>query len=183
MKLGIKMAIVLTSISLLSGLSLSYTYSATKKDIKQNKEKEKEVAIKVVLPETFKYKEKTIDKKNLLITSMDRNGNTIGYALLTEGSGFQGPIKLMIGFDTTLSTITGMEVLENVETPGLGNRIAKPWFKKQFKGRKPPITYVKGHEPEKDNEIMAISGATISSKSVVKIVNNAFKTVKKELCK
>ncbi len=183
MKLGIKMILVLTSIALVSGLLLSYTYQSTKVDIERNKEIEKERAIKVVIPGTERFEEKVINVKNSLLVAYDKDGNLIGYAMLTEGTGFQGPIKLMVGFDTTLSRITGMEVLENVETPGLGNRIVEDWFKKQFKGRLTPIGYVKGKKPENPHNIQAISGATISSRSVVKIVDDAWELAKKEIKK
>ena len=181
MKLGLKMIVVLTSIALLSGLFLSYTYKSTEQDIKRNKEREKERAIKVVIPETDSFKERVIDAKNSLLTSYDKNGHIIGYAILTEGTGFQGPIKLMVGFDTTLSKIKGLEILENVETPGLGNRITENWFKEQFRGRLAPVGYVKGKKPQDPHKIQAISGATISSRSVVKIVNQTWELLKKEL--
>ncbi len=183
MKLGVKMVLVLMSIALVSGLLLSYTYEATKNDIKRNKEIEKEEAIKVVIKGTERFTEKQIDAKNYLLSAYNKDGKLIGYAMLTEGAGFQGPIKLMIGFDTTLSKITGIEVLENVETPGLGNRITEKWFKEQFRGRLTPIGYVKGKKPEDPHNIQAISGATISSRSVVKIVNDAWKLAKKEINK
>ncbi len=181
MKLGVKMVLVLTSIALVSGLLLSYTYESTKKDIIRNKEIEKEKAVRVVLPGTERFEEKVINPKNSLLISYDAEGNKIGYAMLTEGAGFQGPIKLMIGFDTTLNKITGIEVLENVETPGLGNRITEKWFKEQFKGRLTPVGYVKGVKPTDPHNIQAISGATISSRSVVKIVNDAWNLCKKEI--
>ena len=64
-------------------------------------------------------------------------------------------------------------MLEQVETPGLGGRIGEDVFQDQFKGIKtePAVEYVKNQEPETDNQIQAITGATISSRSVVKIIN------------
>ncbi len=183
MKLGVKMVLVLMSIALVSGLLLSYTYEATKRDIIRNKEIEKEKAVKIVIEGTERFTEKQIDAKNYLLSAYNKDGELIGYAMLTEGAGFQGPIKLMIGFDTSLSRITGIEVLENIETPGLGNRITEKWFKEQFRGRLTPVGYVKGKKPEDPHDIQAISGATISSRSVVKIVNNAWELAKKELKK
>ncbi|HHF58198.1 MAG TPA: RnfABCDGE type electron transport complex subunit G [candidate division WOR-3 bacterium] len=173
MKLEFRMVIVLTLIAIFSGFVLSYTYISTRNDIEKNAEMAKKNALIKVLPATKDYEEKIIDKETTLLIAKDENGKIIGYAAMTEGAGFQGKIKLMVGFDNTLTHITGLEILENVETPGLGNRIEEDWFKEQYKNRVPPITYVKGKKPEKENEIQAITGATISSKSVVKIVNAA----------
>lgn len=183
MKLGIKMVLVLMVIALVSGLLLSYTYESTKEDIKRNKEIEKEKAVKVVLPQMVRFKERVINSKNSLIIAYDTSENVIGYAMLTEGTGFQGPIKLMVGFDTTIEKITGIEILENIETPGLGNRITETWFKAQFKERLLPLGYVKGTKPTDPHDIQAISGATISSKAVVNIVNTAWELCKKEIKK
>ncbi|RKY95228.1 MAG: electron transporter RnfG, partial [Candidatus Hydrothermota bacterium] len=55
------------------------------------------------------------------------------------------------------------------------------WFKEQFKDRMPELCVVKGRKPENEHEIMAITGATISSKAVTKIVNQAFEKLKKAL--
>lgn len=173
MRLEFRMVVVLTLIAIFSGFVLSYTYISTRNDIEKNAEMAKKNALVKVLPATKDYEEKIIDKETTLLIAKDENGRIIGYAAMTEGAGFQGKIKLMVGFDNTLTHITGLEILENVETPGLGNRIEEDWFKEQYQNRVPPITYVKGKKPEKENEIQAITGATISSKSVVKIVNAA----------
>ncbi|MDH7605970.1 MAG: FMN-binding protein, partial [Melioribacter sp.] len=57
---------------------------------------------------------------------------------------------------------------------GLGTKITEEPFKNQFKGLQtfPQINWIKGKTPEEPNEIQTITGATISSKSVVAIVNN-----------
>jgi len=78
--------------------------------------------------------------------------------------------------------------LSQKETPGLGTKIVEDpsnenpaWFTEQFKNVKvePEIIYVKNSKPSKDNEIQAITGATISSKSVVNILNTNIGKVKK----
>jgi Na+-translocating ferredoxin:NAD+ oxidoreductase RnfG subunit len=70
----------------------------------------------------------------------------------------------MIGLSADLNKISSIEVLEQVETPGLGNKITEEPFKKQFKGLQntPVITWVKNEQPDQPNEIQAITGATIS---------------------
>jgi len=89
------------------------------------------------------------------------------------GNGYQGQIKMLVGVTADFTRFTGMSVLEQVETPGLGAKIAEKSFELQFKNlaTKPPIEYIKGKALEKANEIEAITGATISSRSVVNIIN------------
>ena len=180
MKLEFKMIAVLTAIALASGGILAYTYVSAIDSIEKNNEEAKKRAVAKVLPGVQEYKEVKIDKHTSYFIGR-KDGEVIGYAVLTEGSGFQGMIKLMVGFDRDVTKITGLEILENVETPGLGNRITEDWFKEQFKDRMPELCVVKGRKPENEHEIMAITGATISSKAVTKIVNQAFEKLKKAL--
>jgi electron transport complex protein RnfG len=79
----------------------------------------------------------------------------------------------MIGLTNDLSKITSIEVLEQSETPGLGTKILEAPYKDQYNGLVPgsAIKLVKGVEPSNPNEVRAITGATISSRAVVTIVN------------
>ena len=79
----------------------------------------------------------------------------------------------MVGLTPDLSEITGISILEQVETPGLGGRISEQVFQDQFQGIKtePAVGYVKNQAPDKDTDIQAVTGATISSRSVVTIIN------------
>jgi hypothetical protein len=68
-----------------------------------------------------------------------------------------------------------MEVLESRETPGLGDRIYKDEkFVAEFHDLmvEPAIRLIKGHGTEA-NEVDAITGATISSAAIVRILNTA----------
>ena len=87
----------------------------------------------------------------------------------------------MIGLQSDLNKITSIEILNQTETPGLGTRVTEPPYKDQYIGliTVPKIEWVKGKPPSKINEIQAITGATISSKSVVAIVNDGVTELKK----
>jgi len=89
----------------------------------------------------------------------------------------------MVGLTPDLEKITGIEVLEQVETPGLGGRIGEESFQSQFKNVsvEPEVEYVKNQEPEKENQIRAVTGATISSRSVVAIINGAIDDLSKKM--
>ncbi|OGC23297.1 hypothetical protein A2291_06515 [candidate division WOR-1 bacterium RIFOXYB2_FULL_42_35] len=175
----VRMIVVLTVIGLISGGILALVYNLSLPKIIANQEAETKAAIFKVLPETKSYK-KIISGDLAYFDCFADNGEKIGTAILCQGNGYQGVIKLLVGVNADFSRFTGMTVLEQLETPGLGAKIATQDFESQFKqlATKPPIEYVKNMKPEKDNQIEAITGATISSRAVVNIIN---KTVEKLL--
>lgn len=112
------------------------------------------------------------------------NGVHQGWVLPAGGQGFADRIDLLIGLDAELSTITGLYVLDQKETPGLGNYITGEAFRGQFAGkpadRNRPLVVVKS-DPEASHEIQALTGATISSQSVSAIVNRAIANLKEPI--
>ncbi len=170
------MIIVLTVIGLVSGGILAVVYNWSLPKIQENQIRETDAAIFKVLPGTKVY-DKIVKGDLTYFECYGRGEERIGTAILCKGNGYQGEIRLMVGVNADFSKFTGMTVLEQIETPGLGAEIAGKKFESQFRGlaARPPISYVKGVAPEKANEIQAITGATISSKAVVDIIN---KTVK-----
>ncbi|MEO0246813.1 MAG: RnfABCDGE type electron transport complex subunit G [candidate division WOR-3 bacterium] len=178
MKKEYQMVIVLTAIIGFAGGVLAYTYTSTKKDIEKNADEAKKRALAKVVSGSESYEEVKIDDNTTIMLAKAQDGELLGYGVLLSGAGFQGPIKVMVGFNTDCSKVLGIEIIENSETPGLGNRIVEDWFKDQFKGKMLPLNVVKGKNPESDKEIQAITGATISSKSVVNIVNKAQEILK-----
>ncbi|MHC4110250.1 MAG: FMN-binding protein [Planctomycetota bacterium] len=110
----------------------------------------------------------------------DAEGKTAGFAFVGVGSGFADKIKLVIAFDSNCEKLLGFDVLASNETPGFGDKI-KGQFRNQFKGKAAAqLELIKSGEA-KDNKILAISGATISSEAVVKIINHYMNEVKKEM--
>ena len=110
------------------------------------------------------------------------DGTLAGYVAKASGQGYADKIELLLGLDADARTITGLFILDQKETPGLGNRILeKPW-RDQFleKSSAARLVVVKGN-PGKDNEIDAISGATISSRTVTGIVNTTIADIKAQL--
>ncbi len=168
------MIIVLTVIGLISGGVLSVVYSAMLPKIEANQVKATDEAIFKVLPETKTYQQKSVDDV-VYYDCFDATGAKVGTAVICDGNGYQGEIKMMVGINSDMTKFTGMSVLEQVETPGLGAKIAEQSFENQFKNlvTNPPIEYVKSKKPEQDNQIEAITGATISSRAVVNIINKA----------
>jgi electron transport complex protein RnfG len=182
MKTIISMLVVLSIIGVVSGGGLSMVNSWASPLIAANKKADTERAIFLVQTAGKSY-EKVTDVKFELYKVFDDGQQVIGYALPWEGNGFQGKIRMMIGLSEDVSTITSIEVLDQVETPGLGTKITEEPFTSQFIDLTvdPDVGWVKGAPPTKANEIQTITGATISSKAIVMIVNDGMAALKASL--
>jgi electron transport complex protein RnfG len=169
----------LTIIGVVAGglLSLVNNWAAPK--IAANQKAEIEKAIFIVQPDGKSY-DRMEDPLYEVYRVFNDSSRLIGYSMVCEGNGFQGKIRMMLGLKDDLSKITSFEVLEQSETPGLGTKILEPPFKDQFNNLEinPKIEWVKGKSPGRPNEIQAITGATISSKSVVAIMNEGIAKLK-----
>ncbi|HHL40332.1 MAG TPA: RnfABCDGE type electron transport complex subunit G [Deltaproteobacteria bacterium] len=180
------MIAVLTLTAVIVGGVLAGAYQALAPKIEANRIEEERRAIYAVLGDIASYE--TIEREVTtpkgpetirIFKGVDSNGNPLGYAFLAEGPGFAAVIKMMVGLNVDGATLTGLKVIEQLETPGLGNKIAEDKFQDQFKGLaiKPKIEYLKNRKPEKPYQIQAITGATISSKAVVDALNARLETV------
>jgi H+/Na+-translocating ferredoxin:NAD+ oxidoreductase subunit G len=109
-------------------------------------------------------------------------GKLAGWVAKTTGQGYADKIEMLIGFDPQVEKITGLFVLDQKETPGLGNKIVTDDWRRQFleKSTGQALTAVKGNATA-GNEIDAITGATISSKAVTDIINTAVNDLRKPL--
>ncbi len=104
-------------------------------------------------------------------------GQTLGYTVKTSPKGYGGTVEIVIGIDME-GKVKGIKVGENSETPGLGKNAATPKFQGQFVGKDwdNGIVLIKNGIP-KDNEILSIAGATVTSTAVVEGVNTALELV------
>ncbi|MBI9083633.1 MAG: FMN-binding protein [Desulfobacterales bacterium] len=95
-----------------------------------------------------------------------------GWVVKANGQGYADRIEALIGLDPQGATITGLFILEQKETPGLGNKISSAGWRGQFTGKstRTPLEVKKGGTTA-PNAINAITGATISSRSVTDMVN------------
>lgn len=162
----------LTLIGVIAGGSLSLVNNWAAPKIALNQKAETERAIYLVHLDGKRYEE--IKNAGFEVYKVfNEADSSVGYSLVYSGNGFQGKIKLMIGLAEDLNKTTSIEVLEQSETPGLGTKILEPPYKDQYKDlvTSPSIKLVKGVEPSNPYEVQSITGATISSRAVVTIVN------------
>jgi Na+-translocating ferredoxin:NAD+ oxidoreductase subunit G len=104
----------------------------------------------------------------------DAHGARVGFAMIGAEAGFQDVIRLMFGYDPATQRVMGMRVLESKETPGLGDKIYKDSvFVSAFRTAQLPMIPTKpGGGTGDPREVHTITGATISARAVITIINN-----------
>lgn len=104
----------------------------------------------------------------------DESGQRVGYALVGAEAGFQDVIRVMFGYDDVAGRVLGMRILESKETPGLGDKIFKDSvYVNQFRSAQLPMIPTKpGTGTGDPREVDTITGATISARTVINIINN-----------
>ena len=121
--------------------------------------------------------------KSTIYKAVGDDGQIVGWAFNAVGAGFQDKIEIVIAVDKDCQKIAGFGVLFSNETPGFGDKIKKDFYQDQYKGA-PVGTFElskTGDDKKIDSEIIAISGATVSSEAVVKIINNSLGQIKEQL--
>ena len=186
----IKLGLNLLIISAVAALLLALTNSVTAGTIAQRSEQANAEARKLVLDSAETFEEvkdvNTDNSKGIEVAEVyeakDASGNTVGYTLKVVPSGYGGDIELMVGIDSANSQVSGIIVVSNSETAGLGARSTEPEFSDQYKGKPlEELSVLKNGTPG-DTEIKAISGATITSTAVtngvdaaIEVYNNSLK--------
>jgi len=185
-KLGLNLLII----SAVAALLLALTNSVTASTIAQRNEQANAEARKLVLESAQDFEEvkdaKTDNSKGVKVSEIyeakDASGNTVGYTLKVLPSGYGGTIELMVGIDSAKGQVSGINVVSNSETAGLGAKSTDPEFSDQYKGKPlEELSVLKNGTPG-DTEIKAISGATITSTAVtngvdaaIEVYNNSLK--------
>lgn len=188
MKNIIKDTIILTIITLVAGVCLGFVYEITKDPIKKQELLAKTEAYKAVFAdaESFEpviteedadiqaylvkngFEDQTV---NEVMEAKDGSGKSLGYALnMTTSQGYGGDIVFSMGVKED-GTLNGIEILTINETAGLGMKANTDEFKNQFKDKKVEKFDVTKTGSSSDDQIDALSGATITSKAMAYGVN------------
>ncbi len=103
----------------------------------------------------------------------DRDGNTVGMIFTTSAKGYGGSVKVMTAVDPADGAVISIKVVDaSNETVGLGQRATEASFAELYKGKSGTLETVKG-AASAENEITAITGATLTSRAVTAAVNEA----------
>ncbi|MBW2980351.1 FMN-binding protein [Candidatus Woesearchaeota archaeon] len=164
----LRMVLTLVVICVVSAAALSLVYRATYPKIQERAIGELKSTLERVLPEATAFDEPAIPEDILsqregikrVFVGLDKDRTPVGTAVIIEGAGYQDYIQLFVTVSPDLKGIKSIEVLEQKETPGLGARIEEKEFLDQFKG-------------DLKEEYDAITGATVSSSTVIDLVNKA----------
>jgi len=178
-KFIIKLAAILFLITFICTLLLVLCNTLTKDRIAKLQLEAENSAKAEVFPGAESFENIQADGVSAAYVCKDSNGNTAGYCFKTETSGFGGPISVIVGVDINCQ-ITGVKIIDMSETPGLGAKASESDWLSQFRDKTDSISVVKTGNA-KDNEINAISGATITSKAVTNGVNLALDAAKEIL--
>jgi electron transport complex protein RnfG len=174
----IKPAIILFIICGITTAALAFANLQTVDKIAEVMEQAQVNARKQVLPNADSFKEindldKIIENKPELKTIINayyayQGNEIIGISCLVVSKGYGGDIKIIVGIDKD-GYLQGVNIVEHNETPGLGTKADEDPFKSQFKDIDilNGINLIKGTK-NNDNDVVAITGATITSKAVVK---------------
>ncbi|MFC1780859.1 FMN-binding protein [Planctomycetota bacterium] len=183
--------VILTA--LLTGLALGAINTTLAPRIEQNKADRLNSKIKELLIEAKNFEilseqaEINIGKgkktQSTIYKALSADGKCLGWAFNAEGSGFVDKIELIISTDHNFARLVGFGVLASNETPYMGDQIKLDYYRNQFKGA--PATELKlsktGDNNLIDDQIIAISGATVSSQAVVDIINNYIQQISQQL--
>jgi electron transport complex protein RnfG len=171
-----RLVLVLTLITAGAGLLLSMVESVTREPIAEQRRQEMLRALQAVLPPADNSPdEDTVE----LVVGQDKRGRDVmrkffrgrkegqlsGLAFkVVAPDGYSGNIDVMVGVDPS-GTVVGIEILSHNETPGLGDKIAFPEFKKIFAGKN--LDNADWRVKKDGGEFDQITGATISPRAVV----------------
>ena len=186
----IKDALALTLITLVAGVTLGGVYEITKDPIAKQEAQAKAEAYEQVftdaaafeavemddtLTKTIRdqldqegYKAQSIEE---VMRAEDQSGETLGYAFtVVTSEGYGGDIQYSMGVQND-GTLNGISILSIGETAGLGMNADTPAFKDQFVGKQvEKLQYTKNGATQ-DDEINAISGATVTTNAMTNGVN------------
>jgi len=153
----LKLGLTLMIITLVSGLALSLTNQLTKEQIEINQELNIKRSLAKINPDVINF-----ERNEEYYFIHDKDDKLTGMVINLEAEGYSSTIKFLVGIEPG-NKITGISILDQQETPGLGANIEKDEFLDQFIGKE-----IKGLKLKKDDgNIDAVTGATISSRAIV----------------
>ena len=190
MKKIVKDALILTAITLISGCLLGLVYEITKNPIAKAQYNAQQKAYQAVFEEAESFEDyegfeeaeaaevvagsgHTENTINGVVEAKDASGNTLGYVItLTSHAGYGGDITFSVGI-TKEGVVNGYSITSIGETAGLGMKAKEEKFSSQFREKNADSLEVVKGTVANENQIEAISGATITSKAMTNGVNAA----------
>ena len=172
-----RLTLFLLLVTGICGAAIGYVNSITAPVIAMQDEEKLIQGYKEVFPGADDYKLQRYTGQDDTITGVViavKDGHRAGALYMVSPKGYGGEVKMLVGFDAKKGTVTGIKILSQEETPGLGGNCVQPWFAERFAGKTAAreLTLVKSETSEED-EVQAITASTITSTAVVAGVNAA----------
>lgn len=198
----VKDTLVLFAITLVAGLGLGFVYNVTSDARAKQEEKTKIAAYESVMPGMDGFEEvdfdaadadqyirdkiKATESENNISTikaynatmdavvkAKDASGKEMGYIVtVTDSEAYGGSLQMTVGIMSD-GTVSGISFLSLDETPGLGMKAKEDAFQSQFSNKKVDYFQYTKTGVTADNEVQAISSATITTNAVTHGVNGA----------
>ena len=173
----VKLTVFLLIVTAVSGMAIGAVNGITAPEIAKQKEAALQNGYKEVYAAADEYIARDYSGKEGAISDLiiaNQGGKEKGVIYLVQTKGYGGTLEFLVGFDLTSETITGIKILTQNETAGLGANCKTPWFAQRFvdKSADKALQVVKV-ESSAGHEIQAITAATITSTAVVDGVNAA----------
>ena len=169
LKISLKLLIIC---AIVAGV-VSFVYSATIDAYNLNLKNEQKIALQGIFAssdsDVIDFEEMAYNAEGVnSIYDVSNNFEHVGYCVNIIGKGFGGDMTLMIGYDTN-GSLKGIKIISHTETPGVGTNALSDSHLSQYVGRGGELTISKSSS----SDIVAVSGATISSKAINATVNKA----------
>lgn len=161
-KISIRPTLILAAICLLATLLLAGLNRLTTPIIAANEEQAANETYAALLPNADGFTALACEIDG--VTAVMKANNGVGYVITAESRGYGGQVPAAVAFSPE-GTILGVTMMDNSETPGLGQKVTETAFSGQFAGRAAAQFTI--------DEIDAVTGATISSKAAVSAINLA----------
>ena len=180
----------------LAGVHMKFSPKIEENKLNETRQRVPEMVLGTEPAEQAGAGKKMLDAVRTMIVVDQEGGRTTSYSVFkatqddavkgwvakASGQGYADKVEILIGLSPRIDKITGVFVLDQKETPGLGAKITEDQWRKQFTGKstgqKVAAVKDKADEP---HEIDAITGATISSDTVCTIINKAVADLKAPL--
>lgn len=170
----LRLATILLVVCGIAAACVGTAYDKTLPLIEQRKAAIVSEGYKQVLPSAGQLRDETTDDKSILsVKRSEVGGETNGYIYTVTSGGYGGQLVIMLGIEYPNAHISGVKILQQSETPGLGSKCAEPNFIGQFLGKDLSNELTVSKTASKPQEIQAITASTITSKAVVKGINAA----------
>lgn len=175
----LKLGLILFIITAVSASVLAVSNDITAPRIAEADRLADQVAKQEILPKGDKFesidegklKEIKNENSNILeIFEAQSGSDIIGYTVKAKVNGYGDEIEFMAGISTE-GKITGIKILNHGETPGLGANATKSYFTESFKNKPVDNELAAVKDPVGDNEVQALTSATITTNAIVDGVN------------